>query len=188
MAANLPPIPAQSARRGRGRPRHMSGPRNVLSGPHANADLNNVHRGQIAQREQAEIHRQNILDGQLRQAVLLQQLEEQRNRELEEERQRELAQAQILDELRQLDWEHQGDHAADNFPPPEVNGQVRNLIHDQWRAEHERELDHYLVDDFDFDDFDVDDWQRLDDAIAQAFPMNEQQAADVHEENRRFEK
>ena len=42
MAAQLPPMPAQPARRGRGRPRQTSGPRNVLGGPQANVDLNNV--------------------------------------------------------------------------------------------------------------------------------------------------
>ena len=57
MAAQLPPMPAK---KGRGRPRCISGPRNVLSGPQANADLNNVHRGQIAHRDQAENHRQAL--------------------------------------------------------------------------------------------------------------------------------
>ena len=47
MVVDLPPMPAQPARRGRGRPRHISEPRNILSGPQANVNLNNVHRGQI---------------------------------------------------------------------------------------------------------------------------------------------
>ena len=90
---------------------------------------------------------------------------------------------------RQLALELENLNDVDEFQPQEANAQVRNIIHDHWRAEHERELDPYLNDiDFDdFDDFDVDDWQILDDAIAQAFPLNEQQDADVHEANRRFE-
>jgi hypothetical protein len=86
----IPPVPVVPARRGR--PRRISGPRNVLSGPQANADLHNVHRGQIAHRdqvdnyrEQVEIHRQGLQALQAlqaeqqerqRQALILQQLQE----------------------------------------------------------------------------------------------------------------
>ena len=127
-----------------------------------------------------------------RQALILQQLQEQRDRDLqarlhEEQRQR---QAEIQRQLA-LELENINDD-VDEFQPPEANAQVRNVMYNQWRAEHERELDPDLHDfDFDdFDDFDVDDWQRLDDVIAQAFPLNEQQdqeAADIYEVNRRFE-
>ena len=204
MVAQLPPMPA---RRGRGRPRRVSGPRNVLGGPQANVDLNNVHRGQIAHREQVENHRvqlqarleeqrQRHLDELERQAEIQRQNEQrQQELELEQQRQRDLAWLQIQEMHRQAEIQRQlaleleNLNDVDDFQPPEANAQVRNLMHDQWRAEHERELDPDLNDiDFDdFDDFDVDDWQRLDDAIAQAFPLNEQQEADVHEANRRFE-
>ncbi|KAK2460218.1 hypothetical protein APHAL10511_007766 [Amanita phalloides] len=71
------------------------------------------------------------------------------------------------------------------------NAQVRNLIQDQWRDEHARELDPE-INDIDIDDMNPDDWQRLDDAIAQALavPVNEQQQqqeGDIYGENRRFE-
>jgi hypothetical protein len=199
LAAQLAPTAAQPAVRGR--PRHMSGPRNVLSGPQANVELNNVHRGHIAHREQAENHR-------VQQAALLQQLQV---RLQEEQRQRQLAQleAQLLDEQRQRDLELEQQRLAelqrqaelqgqmdleaerqrqwdlaelqrqelerqaeiqrqlalelenlddvDEFQPPEANAQVRDFIHDQRRAEHERELDPDL-NDIDFDEFDVEDW------------------------------
>ena len=120
-----------------------------------------------------------------RQALILQQLQEQRDRDLqarlhEEQRQR---QAEIQRQLA-LELENINDD-VDEFQRPEANAQVRNFMYNQWRAEHERELDPDL-NDFDFDDFDVDDWQRLDDVTAQAFPLNEQQdqeAADVYEVN-----
>ncbi|KAF8346240.1 hypothetical protein F5887DRAFT_1185189 [Amanita rubescens] len=228
VAAQLPPVAPQPARRGRRRPR------DVLSGPQANVDLNNVHRGHIAHREQVDNHRVQQLQARLqeeqrqRQLAHAQLLDEQRQRELEfdqhrqreleleleAERQRWLAQAQLLNEQRQRDLEAEQQRQrdltelqrqaeiqrqlalelenlndVDEFQPPEVNAQVRNFIHDQWRAEHERELDPDL-NDIDFDEFDVDDWQRLDDAIARAFPLNEQQeqeAANIYGENRRFE-
>ena len=250
MVANLPPMPAQPARRGRGRPRHISEPRNILSGPQANVNLNNVHRGQIAHREQAENHRQIILNAQVQerlrvqaveaeqareaQAVLLQQLQEQREREIqaanqrlrvqameaeqaregqaaflqqlqeqrerelqarieEEQREQQLDQAQLLHEALEhwneaLDLEYQN-HAADDLHLPAGNAQARNLIHNQWRAEHEEEHDPDLNDN-DIDDLGPDYWQRLDDDIAQVLALDEpqdQQAADIYGENRRFE-
>ncbi|KAF8341861.1 hypothetical protein F5887DRAFT_918872 [Amanita rubescens] len=188
VAAQLPP--PQPVRRGRGRPR------DVLSGPQANIDLNNVHRGHIAHREQVDNHRVQQLQARLqeeqrqRQLAHAQLLNEQRQRELEfeqhrqrgleleleAERQRRLAQAQLLNEQRQRDLEveqqRQRDLAelqrqeelqrqveiqrqlalelenldgVDEFRPPEANAQVRNFIHDQCRAEHERDESLILI-------------------------------------------
>jgi hypothetical protein len=61
MLDHLPPLQPPERR---GRHRHISGPRNVLSGAHADPVLNNVHRGQIAHREQADNHRQAVLHAQ----------------------------------------------------------------------------------------------------------------------------
>jgi hypothetical protein len=60
---------------------------------------------------------------------------------------------------RQLTLELENMNDVDGFQPPEANAQVRNFIHDQWRVEHERELDPDL-NDIDIDEFDVEDWQR----------------------------
>ena len=71
MMNNLPPMPVPPRR---GRVRH-------------DVALNNVHRGQIAHREQAENHR--MAQERQRQAMLLQQLQEQRLREQQEEQERQ---------------------------------------------------------------------------------------------------
>jgi hypothetical protein len=159
MLSLLPPLQPPARR---GRHRQMAGPRNIISGAHADPALNNVHRGQIALREQAENHRQAALQAQQEaeqarqmQVVLLQQLQQ-----AEQERQRQLTQ------------------------------QLHLEMRHQWRAEHERELDPDLdPDNHDLDGLNDEDWQRLDDAIGQVWQPEQpdNHAAEIYGENRRFE-
>jgi hypothetical protein len=106
---HLPPMPLPAWR---GRHRHISGSRNIISGAQAELALNNIHRGQIAHREQADQHRQAVLHAQ-QQAQL----------EVEQARQQQII---VLQQLGQIAHREQ----ADNH---------RQAVHAQQQAQLEAE-------------------------------------------------
>jgi hypothetical protein len=150
---------------------------------------------------QLQIELQRLEAEQQRQVQLTEAQGQQRERELAEQQRLAEIQRQLhLETQRQHEnWEQQQEatelerqnHAADDLNISQNNPQSRQQIQQQWRSEHERELDPDLeLSDHDWDDFSDEDWQRLDDAIGQVWPPEQPdvQAADIFGANRIFEK